>query len=152
MRKSCLRFRVGPRVFVFLRACVSFNAGGVFLHSLISYPAVILLYDRLMSIGFFILFRGIIGRNKLAPGRASCYVFSCQYGPIERIRSMKNVSAWDYMDRVDTSKMSNAERAEINSAFSRLRALDKKLLAIKAERRAIADKFLSVIAKQRAAK
>ena len=65
---------------------------------------------------------------------------------------MKNVSAWDYMDRVDTSKMSNADRAEINAAFSRLRALDKKLLAIKAERRAIADKFLAVIAKQRAAK
>ena len=152
MRKSVLRFRGIAGRLLCAGSRVSFNAGGVFLHSLLSYPAVILLYDRLMSIGFFILFRGIIGRNKLAPRRASCYVFSGQYGPIERIRSMKNVSAWDYMDRVDTSKMSNAERAEINSAFSRLRALDKKLLAIKAERRAIADKFLAVIAKQRAAK
>ena len=61
---------------------------------------------------------------------------------------MRNVSAWEYMDKIDRNLLTHTGRAEVDDAFSRLRLLDKKLIAIKAERRAIADILLAVIVKQ----
>ena len=61
---------------------------------------------------------------------------------------MRNVSAWEYMDKIDRNLLTHTGRAEVDDAFARLRLLDKKLIAIKAERRAIADILLAVIVKQ----
>ena len=53
------------------------------------------------------------------------------------------------MDRIDQNALSNAEQSEIDASFARMRALDQKLFAMKAERRALADKFLELIARQK---
>ena len=62
---------------------------------------------------------------------------------------MKNVSAFDYMERLDTQALSVEDRRIADKYFARMEAIDSKLFALKAERRAMADWFLSAIAKQK---
>ena len=61
---------------------------------------------------------------------------------------MRNVSAHEYAERLDRSQLSHADKALVDDAFSRMRTIDRKLFALKAERRALADLFLRFIAAQ----
>lgn len=61
---------------------------------------------------------------------------------------MRNVSAHEYAERLDRSQLSHADKALVDDAFARMRAIDRKLFALKAERRALADLFLRFIAAQ----
>ena len=61
---------------------------------------------------------------------------------------MRNVSAHEYAERLDRSQLSHADKAIVDDAFSRMRTIDRKLFALKAERRALADLFLRFIAAQ----
>ena len=61
---------------------------------------------------------------------------------------MRNVSAHEYAERLDRSQLSQADKALIDDAFARMRTIDRKLFALKAERRALADLFLRFIAAQ----
>ena len=61
---------------------------------------------------------------------------------------MRNVSAHEYAERLDRSQLSHADKSLVDDAFSRMRTIDRKLFALKAERRALADLFLRFIAAQ----
>ena len=61
---------------------------------------------------------------------------------------MRNVSAHEYADRIDCSQLSRADKALVDDAFTRMRTIDRKLFALKAERRALADLFLRFISAQ----
>ena len=61
---------------------------------------------------------------------------------------MRNVGAHEYAERLDRSQLSHADKALVDDAFARMRTIDRKLFALKAERRALADLFLRFIAAQ----
>ena len=63
---------------------------------------------------------------------------------------MRNVTAHEYAERLDPSQLSHADKALVDDAFARMRIIDRKMFALKAERRALADLFLRLIEAQRA--
>ena len=63
---------------------------------------------------------------------------------------MKNVSAFQYMEKLDLKTLLPEELRIARKYFARIEAIDAKLLALKAERRIMADWFLSIASKQKA--
>ena len=63
---------------------------------------------------------------------------------------MKNVSAFQYMEKLNLKTLFPEELRIARKYFSRMEAIDARLLALKAERRTMADWFLSIAAKQKA--
>ena len=65
---------------------------------------------------------------------------------------MKNVSAFQYMQKLNLRALPPEDARIAQKFFARMEAIDAKLLALKSERRILADWFLKVAAEQRAAK
>lgn len=63
---------------------------------------------------------------------------------------MKNVSAYEYIDKLDMNALSIQDRRVADKYFDRMESIDSKMFAMKAERRAMADWFLKAIAAQKA--
>ena len=88
----------------------------------------------------------IIGFDRLRRPRGLWYGSSIENE--RNIAAMRNVSAHEYAERLDRSQLSHADKALVDDAFSRMRTIDRKLFALKAERRALADLFLLFISAQ----
>ena len=65
---------------------------------------------------------------------------------------MKNTSAFQYMQNLDLKALAPEYARIAQKFFARMEAIDAKLLALKSERRTMADWFLKVAAEQRGAK
>jgi hypothetical protein len=68
------------------------------------------------------------------------------------LQKMKNVSAFQYMQNLEMKALSPENARIAQKFFARMEAIDAKLLALKSERRTMADWFLKVAAEQRGAK
>ena len=68
------------------------------------------------------------------------------------LHRMKNVSAFQYMQNLDKNSLGPEDARIAKKFFARIEAIDAKLLALKSERRTMADWFLKVAAEQRGAK
>ena len=63
---------------------------------------------------------------------------------------MKTISAFGYLERLDSSRLSQEDRNTVRKYSARIEEIDAKLIALKGERRMLADWFVSTIAAQKA--
>ena len=91
------------------------------------------------------------GGVRLLSARASAMVLL----PIKAEREspqMKNTSAFKYMQNLNLEALAPEDARIAKKFFARMEAIDAKLLALKSERRTMADWFLAAAAAQKAAK